>query len=70
MTQSQVVLNMLKEGPVTRIQAASNGVFELSSRIIDLKNKGYNIETELVPGPNKRKTAIYHLITETETTES
>lgn len=64
MTQSQVVLNMLKEGPVTRIQAASAGVFELSSRIIDLKSKGYNIETELVPGKNGRNTALYHLITD------
>ena len=67
MTQGKEILNFLMEhGSITRLQAACElHIFELASRIGELKSKGYNITSERVTARNKngRKTHfnIYRL---------
>ena len=60
MTQGEEILNFLKEnGTITRLQAACElHIFELASRIGELKKKGYNITSKRVNARNKngRKT--------------
>lgn len=55
MTQGEEILLYLKEhGEITRLRAACDlHIFELSSRIGELKNKGYNITSEKGKAVNK-----------------
>ncbi len=62
MSQTEQILQMLKRGPVTPMDALREvGSFRLASRILDLKKQGHNIITETVH--RKGKTfAAYRLI--------
>ena len=66
-TQCQEILDYLKEnGSITRLQAACDlHIFELASRIGELKRKGYAITSERITARNKygKKThfSIYKL---------
>lgn len=55
MTQGEEILDFLKEnGSITRLQAACElHIFELASRIGELKKKGYNITSERINAYNK-----------------
>ena len=55
MTQGEEILNFLTErGSITRLQAACElHIFELASRIGELRKKGYNITSERVNSQNK-----------------
>jgi len=49
MTQNEWVLNALKKGPVTPIQALSEGgIFRLAARIQELRESGHEITTHKV----------------------
>ena len=63
MTQTQQILNHLKQGnTLTPIEALNLfGCFRLGARIYDLKDMGYNIETEMVT-QNRKTFARYRLI--------
>lgn len=66
MTQEQQVLEMLRRGPVSPMDALREaGVFRLSARILDLKKQGHNIVTENVNKGGKRY-AVYHLLEKKE----
>jgi hypothetical protein len=60
MTQQEEILQYLEEnGHITRLEAACDlHIFELSSRIGELKRKGYNISSKRINSTNKhgRKT--------------
>ncbi len=61
MNQNQRLLQMLKRGPVTPIDALQEiGCFRLSARIKELRESGYNIHTELAFSGGKRY-AVYTL---------
>lgn len=55
MTQHEEIVKYLTEhGTITRLQAACElHIFELSSRIGELKNKGYNIKSRKGMAVNK-----------------
>lgn len=55
MTQQEEILQYLTEkGSITRLQAACDlHIFELSSRIGELKRKGYKISSTRIPSVNK-----------------
>ena len=63
MTQTQQILQHLKQGnTLTPIEALNLfGCFRLGARIYDLKDMGYNIETEMVT-QNRKTFARYRLI--------
>ena len=67
LTQGEEILKHLKEnGSITRLEAACDlHIFELASRIGELKKKGYSITSDVMHGVNKngRKTHynIYRL---------
>lgn len=62
MSQTQTILAMLKQGPVTPIQALNEaGCFRLAARIADLRQAGYQIETETLSLPNGKHIASYKL---------
>lgn len=69
MNHREQILEMMEQGPVTRLQAAANGIIDLANRICELKSRGYNIKTEKFV-KNGSTYARYHLITETESTET
>jgi predicted ArsR family transcriptional regulator len=56
MTQQEEILDHLaKHGTITRLEAACElHIFELASRIGELKKKGYNISSKRVNSTNKR----------------
>ena len=56
MTQQEEILDYLTQhGRITRLEAAWDlPIFELASRIGELKKKGYNISSERVNSTNKR----------------
>jgi hypothetical protein len=55
MTQGEEILEYLEEkGKITRLEAACElHIFELASRILELKRKGYNITSERATFYNK-----------------
>jgi hypothetical protein len=62
MSQTQWILNRLKQGPVTAIDALDGcGCFRLAARINDLRLSGYDIETQTLELPNGKHVAQYHL---------
>lgn len=62
MTQCEQILQMLKRGPVTPMDALKEaGTLRLASRVLDLKKQGHNIITEMVNNKGK-KFASYKLI--------
>jgi hypothetical protein len=68
MTQTQWILDALKRGPITPIDALNGcGCFRLASRINDLRNAGHPIETKTLELPNGKHVAQYHLKERTAT---
>lgn len=62
MTQAQTILEMLKRGPVTDMDALHKaGVRRLAARILDLRQQGYQIETERITTRGGAVVARYHL---------
>jgi len=64
MKQSQTdwILTRLKQGPVTAIDALNGcGCFRLAARINDLRQAGYDIETQTSELANGKHVAQYHL---------
>lgn len=62
MTQTQWILDALKRGPLTQLDALQGcGCFRLASRINDLRRAGHHIETEHRHLPNGKVVAAYHL---------
>lgn len=63
MSQDLLILEHLKRGPLTALEALNNyGCLRLAARINDLKNKGHLIETKIVTN-NGKKFAQYRLLT-------
>lgn len=64
MTQQEEVLDKLKkDGMITRFSAACElHIFELSSRIGELRKKGYNIKSTRMPAVNKYGRASHYNI--------
>lgn len=68
MTQTQWILDALKRGPITPIDALNGcGCFRLASRINDLRNAGHPIKTKTLELPNGKHVAQYHLKERTAT---
>jgi hypothetical protein len=62
MTQTQWVLENLKQGPITAIDALNGcGCFRLAARINDLRLAGHCIETKNKNLANGKTVAEYHL---------
>lgn len=62
MSQTEQILQMLKRGPVTPMDALKEaGTLRLASRVLDLKKQGHNIITEMVNKKGK-KFASYKLV--------
>jgi hypothetical protein len=62
MTQTQWVLEALKQGPLTPIDALNGcGCFRLAARIADLRQAGHDITTHNHTLPNGKVVAQYHL---------
>jgi len=62
MSQVQIILELLKKGPVTLPLARQVANCErLAARIKDLRDKGYVIETVALRLPNGKIVAEYHL---------
>ncbi len=63
MTQKEMVLDHLKQGPITPLDALNlYGCFRLGAIIFDLRKEGWDITTENVKNPNGKTFAKYHLI--------
>lgn len=62
MTQSEAILNHLKQAPITPIQALEGyGCFRLAARIKDLREQGHDIKTKSLILPNGKIVAQYVL---------
>lgn len=70
MDQKQLVLNRLRLAPLTAFDALMDlGVARLASRINELRNDGYEIDTQMIDVPTRRgnaRIAQYVLIEEEE----
>lgn len=55
MTQEQMIIRHIKKfGSITPVQAMKEyGIMRLSARILDLKDKGYPIETNIETSENR-----------------
>lgn len=61
-TQTEWILDALKRGPVTAMDALDGcGCFRLAARINDLRQAGHDIETIDRRLPNGKVVAEYHL---------
>lgn len=62
MTQTQWILDALKRGPITPMDALNGcGCFRLAARISDLRQAGYEIETTHITTPSGKSVAQYTL---------
>ena len=63
MSQNQKILNHLKTGAhITPLEAMGLfGVFRLAARIFELRNQGYNIETDVQSDGTGRTYSRYRL---------
>lgn len=61
MSQNEEILQMLKRGPVTALDAAKIGCMRLAARVHDLRMQGHVITTEPVTVRGKQF-ARYHLL--------
>jgi hypothetical protein len=62
MSQATDILDMLKRGPVTAMDALENaGCFRLAARIADLRQQGHEILTETITTPTGKHIASYKL---------
>lgn len=67
-SQTLLVLNLLRVKPITRFHAHTNHILNITARITDLRNAGYEIYCEMVTDPNhhngKTKFGRWTLISE------
>lgn len=68
-SQTQDVLELLREGPVTPLQSWSEiGVYRLGARVYDLRREGYEIECKMRPYVTTRgrkvRISVYTLLSE------
>lgn len=63
MTQSDMILDALKRGEtLTALDALSRfRCLRLSGRVLELRQKGYAIETRMIETPSKKRIAEYFL---------
>ena len=63
MSQSNEILRALKRGrKITPLDALSEfGCFRLSARILELREQGFGIKSELVKGSNGKRFAQYSM---------
>ena len=62
MSQANMIIEMLKRGPVTAMDALQEAnCFRLAARIADLRQQGIEIETETVTTPTGKHIAQYKL---------
>lgn len=61
MTQTEQVLEMLRSGPVTPVDALDIGCFRLAARIKDLRDDGYEIHSDLCKTESGSRYAQYTL---------
>ena len=62
MTQTQWVLEALKQGLLTPLQALNEGgIFRLAARIGELRQAGHDITTNNLTLPSGKVVAQYHL---------
>jgi hypothetical protein len=60
MTQTEWILDELKKGSVTAMQALEGcGCFRLAARIADLREQGHEIETKTLELNNGKRIAQY-----------
>jgi len=60
MSQDNLILEHLRRGPITAVQALNlYGCFRLAARINDLRKQGYDIRTENVEKDGKRHARYY-----------
>lgn len=59
MSQNEQIIQRLKRGPITAADAIEFGCFRLAARVRELRNRGYNIQTELVISNGKRFARYY-----------
>jgi hypothetical protein len=69
MTQNEQVLDALRRGPLTPLEALADfGIMRLGARVWELNQEGHRIETELVEvqcrGGRKTRVAKYQLVEE------
>ena len=65
MSQSQQVLQHLRHGTLTAIEALQRyGTFRLAARIADLRQAGHIIQTTEHRLPNGKRVAMYALVKE------
>ena len=63
MSQKTEILDLLKRGPVTPMDALSKlGCFRLAARVQDLRDDGYAIRTEMIETPSGKHVARYELV--------
>ena len=62
MTQSEWILNQLKQAPITAMEALEGcGCFRLAARIKELRQQGHDIQTKSLILPNGKIVAQYRL---------
>jgi hypothetical protein len=59
MTQNQEVLERLREGPLTPLQAVRMGILRLGARIYDLRQEGVKIKSERITKKTSRGHKTY-----------
>ena len=63
MSQKTAILDLLKRGPVTPMDALSKlGCFRLAARVQDLRDDGYAIRTEMIETPSGKHVSRYELV--------
>lgn len=61
-TQAEWILDALKRGPLTALDALDGcNCFRLAARIADLRQAGHEIKTETRTLANNKTIAVYHL---------
>jgi|688.fasta_scaffold121518_5 hypothetical protein len=62
MTQTQMVLDALRRGPLTPLEALERfGVFRLAARCHELREQGHAISVERLKLPNGKRVARYYI---------
>ncbi len=62
MTQTQQILDALRRGPLTPLEALERfGVFRLAARCHELRQMGHPIVVEKIKTPNGKRVARYYI---------
>lgn len=62
-SQTQMVFEMLQEGPITALDVfKKTGALCAAERIRDLRERGFNIVTQMVDLPNGKRVGKYFLV--------